>query len=164
MGREFDISHVFTKCNASDFWDGYQPMSMPIMHISELGSESPAMAKTTGSPIMQTVLSLVDNQPCPLNYSAVEDKGKNFAIPEFVVIDTNNDEFNARILNTDPSAVMRRFRFLDVSSLPEFRKENSVSIDPRKSLEQGGDLLDRYQFHFYEKVPVGGTKYRKTRS
>ncbi len=145
-GREFSENQMFSRCTTSQYWDQYDPDTKPFIHMSELGSMSKKQAEMHGDAILSEVLSLVDGLPFACDMSAVEDKGKVFARPEMILIDTNNPDLHVKELMYSEGAVKRRFIVIDASVLPEFRVEGSTALDSRKSMAAGPNYLDRYNF------------------
>jgi hypothetical protein len=145
-GREYDDTQVFSRCTTSQYWDHYDPNTKPFIHMSELGNMSKKQAETHGDAILSELLSLVDGLPFPCDMSAVEDKGKVFARPELILVDTNNAEMHVKQLMFSPGAVKRRFIYINVEVLPEFRADGTTALDSAKSMAAGPNYLDRYIF------------------
>jgi hypothetical protein len=166
-GRKFDESHMYNRSRTSEYWEGYNPISHPIIHCSELGNMSVNMAKMQIDETLIELNSLIDGLPFNCDM-AFDGKGKVYACPEFVIIDTNNIDMHIREQMFCPSAMFRRFLFLDVSVIGEFREENCTSLDKSISFAAGGNLLDRYYFDAFtyganEKVAVRKDKFGHAR-
>jgi hypothetical protein len=145
-GRDFDPSHIFPRSSTSQYWEGYKPFSHNIVHYSEVARFSENMTSTAGDSQLDEIISLVDSLTFYPDM-AFGDKGKVPAFPELVIGDTNNESLNAGILYYCPEAYRRRFIFIEVIVLPEYRKENSHAIDSEKSRQGEGHILDRYTFN-----------------
>jgi hypothetical protein len=156
--REHSEDFVYTRNVDDEFWENYDPESHPYIHIPELGNESRGAAQTRGISGIGEVQLLNDASAYPVKM-AFDKKGKVFADPEIIVIDTNNADMNANVLMHDPTALYRRFVYVHVEVLEEFRNRGSVTLDVEKSLRAGGMLMDRYMFTVYERVPEGGHRY-----
>jgi DNA polymerase III delta prime subunit len=162
VGRTFSPEHIWSKPRTSQYWDGYQPASHPFLHISEAGNKAPSLVSKTGDDIITEITSLVDSLPFSCDMSSVEDKGKFYADPELVLIDTNNKTLNAEKLSICPSAIMRRFLHVEVKVKKEFMRDGSTSIDYTKSMDAGGNILDRYVWDIYEALPVGNMSFNRS--
>lgn len=149
-GRRFESSHVFERVTSSDYWDGYNPSSTPYVHYSELGNTSVNLVRTKGDPVIAELTSVVDNAPMSLNMSSVEDKGRVYCAPELVLIDTNNPNMNLDSLVSNPSAYRRRFLYIEPVVKQEFRKKNSLAIDPTIPSD---DPYDKWTFDVYRLDP-----------
>jgi hypothetical protein len=160
-GQVFDERQVFSKVASSEYYEGYEPHSHNIIHISESGGLSVAQAQRRGDKTMDEFCSLVDSLPMPLNMAGVESKGKVYALPEMVITDTNNPNMNLKELYSNPAAHERRWIYIEVQVKPEYRKHNSPSLDPKKSFAAGGDMLDRWDFTVYRKIPESSKKSNK---
>jgi len=166
-GRNFEESHIFNRSKTSEYWEGYNPISHPIIHCSEMGNMSTNMAKMQLDETLIELNSLIDGLPFNCDM-AFDGKGKVYACPELVIIDTNNIEMHIHDQMFCPSAMFRRFLFIDVSVIGEFREENCTSLDKEASLSAGGNLLDRYYFDAFTygangKVPVRKNKFTHAR-
>lgn len=132
-GRAHSVSHVYTRIASSDYWECYQPYSHPIIRFSEVASQTKARAKMGGDTVLEEITSLIDTLSFPCN-TAFGDKGKVFARPELVVMDTNNDSLNLNETNYAPAAARRRFLFVEPKVKPMYRKLGCEEIDPEKAL------------------------------
>lgn len=148
-GRVFTPDYVFPRVVSSDYWEGYKPLSQPIIHYSELGNKKKELVERSGDDVTLELCSVIDSMPYVVNMAAAEDKGKVYCMPELVVLDTNNPGLNLDSLTSNPAAVRRRFISIVPEVLPEFRKLNSCEIDPVKSFSAGGDIMDRWKFTVY---------------
>jgi hypothetical protein len=149
-GEVFDESMVFTRVATSNYWDGYR--SQPIIHYTEVGNEHASLVKNDG--VIGELLKVLDTSPYPLDMSDVKDKGKYYCVPDLVMIDTNNKFLHVDRLAMEPSATLRRFLFIGMSVLSDFRVQGGVSIDVAKSLAAGGNIKDRYRWTVTEVVPT----------
>ncbi len=119
-GRKFAPSLMYTR--VGEFWEGYQPFCHPYIHYSEGGKMKKSQARAKGDPINDELLSVIDNLPYPVNM-AFKDKGKIFALPEMVLIDTNNPSLNFEEMYENPAAFRRRFIYIE----PKVRAAWSVT-------------------------------------
>jgi hypothetical protein len=147
-GRKFDVSHIFSKNPNANFYEGYFPFSNPIIRFSEVARSSDNMVKVRGDDELHELVSLVDTLPYTVDM-AFGDKGKVYAFPELILADTNNEHLHAKLLYKCPQAYLRRLVVLKVSVLDQFRKDDSNRIDPVKSADAGGHILDRYHWQMY---------------
>jgi hypothetical protein len=154
MGRPFEDSQVFARNKNTTYWEGYIPYAQHIIYYTELGNESKSYIKTRGDPILNEIQSLVDSNPYPVDM-AFDNKGKFFAVPEVIAIDTNNRELHVGELMYSKSAIRRRFLYIDVSVLKPFRSAKGTGIDIKKSIEAGGNYLNRYNFRCTRYAPNG---------
>lgn len=152
MNREFHHSHVFPRNLATEYWDGYDPISTPYVHYSEVGSTTKAIASRTGDPSAKELTSVVDSLPFRCNMSDVKDKGITPCRPEMVVVDTNNENMNFEQFVNNPSAYLRRFVFIRPRVKDEFRKEGTGQLDPAKT---GDRYYDKWLFDVVRKEPQG---------
>jgi hypothetical protein len=158
MGRKFDHSHVFERNLATEYWDGYDPISTPYVHYSEVGSLAKNIAKQRGDPAAKELTSVVDSLPYRCNMSDVKDKGVVPCRPEMVIIDTNNDTMNFPEFVSNPAAYMRRFLFIEPHVKEEYRKEGSFMLDPRKDSIR---YYDKWTFRVFRRIPTSITKWRE---
>jgi len=154
--RIYSPDVVYNRAPKSKYWTGYDPIIQPIIHIPEVGSISHVLAQK-GDETIDELLMLIDNSPyCP-DQASIEEKGKNYAMPELVVIDTNNPEMNLNVIMAAPAAVRRRFLYIEAQVKEEYRKKGGVSLDTTLletlSLENKMDLWD---FRIYEQMPQDG--------
>jgi hypothetical protein len=104
------------------------------------------MTSTAGDSQLDEIISLVDSLTFYPDM-AFGDKGKVPAFPELVIGDTNNESLNAGILYYCPVAYRRRFIFIEVIVLPEYRKEKRAKrMSDRAAARKGintesGDIL-----------------------
>lgn len=146
--REFKDSHIFPRSATSQYWEGYMPYSHPIIHYSEVARFSKNHTASHGDSQIDELVSLIDSLTFRPDM-AFGEKGKICALPELVLLDTNNKSLNADILYACPVAFRRRFVFVVPKVKDEFKQDNSTSIDPEKSMAAGGHMLDRYTFDVY---------------
>lgn len=158
-GRRYDPSCVFEKPFSTDYWDGYDPWTHTILHVSEPGSMNENLAKVRGDDGVKELLSIVDSAPYALNYAAVEDKGKIHCLVEGVVIDTNNPGMNLELTYCNPAAYRRRFMYIRPTVRPEFCKEHSVELDPTKGKPE--DYFNKWTFDVYVMHAVSTTQSRR---
>jgi len=162
-GREFSSHDVYSKPRSTDYFEGYDPISHPYIHYPEVGNVSKDMIGKQSDRTLLEINSLSDSLPFSVD-RAFEDKGKVFAAPEMLIIDTNNLELNAKEQMFDPKAIFRRFDFIQISVLPEFRKDprdTRSGIDPDKSFSSEREYLDKYKFEFMEYKEKANTRNGK---
>lgn len=157
-GRKFQSTHVFHRRPDTQYWNGYDPQSQPVIHYSEPGALHRSIAMTRGDPTMSEFLSLVDNQPFPCDMADVESKGKVYAMPELVVMDCNDPSMNLDVLVNNPAAIRRRIMYVRPTVKQEFLQEGSCRIDTLKSLNSETPILDRWNFDVYKLEPVDNKK------
>lgn len=153
-GRVFEPNHMFSKPTSQEYYDGYT--LQPIIHFSELGNLNKQQVVANGDTNLSELLSLVDTLPLALPMADVKLKGKVFASPELVLVDTNNPTLNIQHLMHAPGANYRRFVFIKVEVLPEFRLEGG-QLDVAASLNATSDIMDRYEFTMYNYKLRGNT-------
>jgi hypothetical protein len=159
MGRVWERSHVFPRDKVDEYWEGYCTYSKPIVHYSELGCGVPDQGSKE-STLCQELLGVIDSQNkfAPMAFG---EKGKIRIEPELVGVDSNNPLLGFTDYMNFPAASLRRFVFVEVTVLPQFRKSDSTSIDPDKCIEAGGHSLDRYTWNVYRYEPIDGKKSTK---
>ncbi len=145
----FNDYMMYSRSRSSEYMEGYNSASMPYMHYSEVGNESKQMAQQQIADYFIELNSICDSLPFQCNM-AFALKGEVYAEPEVVIIDTNNRDMWISVWTNCKSAFYRRFIFVDVAVLPEFRMEGTTAIDPLKSFEAGGNMMDRYSFKITE--------------
>jgi hypothetical protein len=153
-GREYDSSHVYHRQALEEYWSGYQPASNPIIHYSEPGSLHRKIAESRGDPVMNEILSVIDNQPYMCSMAEVENKGKVFVMPELVLMDCNDPTMNIDVVVNNPAAVKRRMLYIRPTVKPEFRKSGTCRMDQVRSLSSNIPILDRWTFDVYRMEPV----------
>jgi hypothetical protein len=121
-GREFSPSHIFHRIVTSEYWEGYQPYSQPIIHYSELGNIKPKIAAAQGDKPTAEITSLMDTLPYFVDM-AFGEKGKTCAQPELVLSDTNNPDLNLEVMYKNSSAIKRRFVYIEPIVKEQFRKK-----------------------------------------
>lgn len=145
-GRVFDDSHIFHRSITSQYWEGYDPDSHPIIHYSEIGNVSAKIAMSQGDPIVTELTSLIDSMPFPVDM-AFDDKGKVFACPELVMADTNSPDLNLEYIVKNPAAYKRRFLYIEPKVKGEFRIVGGCGMDKNKSLSSELPPMDRWLFN-----------------
>jgi hypothetical protein len=156
FGRTFDHGMVYERNKASEYWDQYDPWSMPYIHISELGGLHSNIAKSKGDPALTEVCSLVDSQPFPVNMAVAEKKGKVFANPELVVVDTNNSHLNASHCVSNPAAVMRRFLFIRPTVIAQYATEDGRI---NTAITDKDTFYKKWTFDVYLRTPLNNVQY-----
>lgn len=156
-GRVYDPCHVFERVVISPYWDGYDPVGTPIIHLSEVGSTAANIVRTRGDPAVQELTSLVDTLPFVCNMSSVEDKGRVSCLAELVVVDTNNPNLNLEYIVTNPSAYARRFIYIEPTVKQKYVKKGTSALDPKIE----GEFYDKWTFKVSTKVPIN-LKHSKT--
>lgn len=161
LGIEYKAGLMYVKGSATPYWDGYNPLTNPVIFMSELGSMSKSQAVKQGDPTLVELLSLVDKNPFPCNMAECSEKGRIYADPKLVLADCNNAGLHAKELMYSSGAVMRRFIFMHVEVKPEFCVEGGTALDVDKSFAAGGNLMDRYIFTFKKHYPSGNASLEK---
>lgn len=151
---KFTPDVIYHRTIGTTYWEGYDPWSQYCIHYSEIGATARKIAESQGDPQTAELTTVVDSQPMTVDM-AFEGKGKVYAHPGVVVIDTNNPELNLKYIVNNPAAYMRRFIFIKPSVLPQFRKDGSPALDPEKALAYDGLPMDLYTFDVYLEVPDG---------
>jgi len=152
MNREYNENGIYHK-DTGDFWANFQSFEHWCIHMSELGNMHLNLLKNKGDPRINELLSICDNIPYTLN-TPFEDKGTVRCLAELVLIDTNIWNMQADMLFAYTSAILRRFLFIEPSVKMQYRKHDSVSINP--DLCNEGDFMDRWTFDVYIHVPTVG--------
>jgi len=153
-GRPFNYDQVYTKCKTTDFWECYNPLAHPYLHLSEQGNISREQARKLGDPTLTEFNSLVDTLPFQCN-TAFTNKGTVFAAFDFIGLDTNNENMHIQDLMYSHTALFRRLLYVRFEVQPEFRLPNSTALDVKKSIAAVGNLLDRYIVTAYIRRPNG---------
>lgn len=148
LGRDYNPRYVYHKNKSSQFWDAYDPATMPYLHLSEVGNLQPNVAATMGDPSVLELLSLIDSQPYCVNQAKLEDKGKSWVKFEAIVVDTNCPEMNIATLFKNSAAYKRRFIQIDVRVKEKYAKA-SGQIDTSK-LDDGSQFFDKWDFDVTE--------------
>jgi hypothetical protein len=151
---------VYTRNSEAEHWDGYDPVCNPIIHIPEAGSKHENIIKNQGSVVMDEILSLVDSSPYPVHMAELESKGKTYAQPKMVVIDTNNETMGVEITQSNPAAVLRRFIFIEPIVKHKFRVEAGTALDPTK-VKNSSNPMDLWTFNIHIKVPKSSKEFTK---
>lgn len=161
-GVGFKDTQIFNRKPDVRHWDGYDPNSHPAIFYSEVGNKNASQIQREGDKTITEINSLMDTMPysCEMAFS---DKGKIFAAPEIVVIDTNNPTLNLDLLISNASAIKRRFIFIEQRVKEEFRSQDgSCGIDFAKSMNSSNDFMDKWTFTVTEEKPVDNKATIKT--
>jgi len=142
---KFENGMLFSKGRETDYWEGYDPSSMPFILMSELGNTSNVLSMREVDKELISLQSLCDSLPFICNMAFLE-KGKIYADPKVVIVDTNNPDLHLDKQVFCEAAFKRRIWYLHVRVKTEFTVSNGTAIDKKKSLEAGGNILDRYLF------------------
>ncbi len=148
---------VFTRNVDVTHWDGYDPVAQPIIHIPEVGSEAKSIVAAKGSVVLNELLSIVDSSPYPVNMAELESKGRVYAHPKMVVVDTNNEEMNVQYTQSNPAAVLRRFVFIEPFVKEKYRINGGVALDPSK-IGDSDNPMDLWTFNVRIKNPKSATE------
>jgi len=159
MNRQYSEHQNFHRIKSSDFWECYDTFVHNVVHYSELGDQTAALAKQMGDDIIKELTSVIDNVPLPLNV-AFEDKGKVFFNAEMVIADTNNPSLNLKHFVSNPAAFLRRFLFITVEVKDEFRVEGGCGIDVNKC-DDDLRMMDRFLFTIHWEKQIDNTKSEK---
>lgn len=151
-GRGFDEQQIFNRVVTSQYWQAFEAESQDIVHYSELGNLNQFLVKKTGDPVVMELTSLIDGLPFPVDMAAVDDKGKTFAKPGLVLIDTNNPSLNLGDLVCNVAAYQRRFIYIEVKVQPRYCKPDTCQIDTAKVLREAPDPLDVWLFKVHTVV------------
>jgi hypothetical protein len=145
---EFNEQMIYSKARNSPFWEGHDPAEQFCVHLSEMGNEHLQHTRTTKNDNLLELNSLHDSLPMLLNMAELSSKGKVYARPKLLIVDTNNRDMwiSEQFGKMSRAAMYRRFLFLDCEILPEFKQVGTTAIDSEKSFAAGGNLLDRYNF------------------
>lgn len=146
MGRTYDDSQKFTRVKTSEYWEGYDPMSHPVVRFPELATDHLNIVKSQGDPLIAELTAVVDSQPYTVDM-AFEGKGKIFVLAELVIADTNNESLNLDHLVQNPAAYRRRFIYIVPTVKPQYRKSGSNQID--SDIPAEGHAMDKWFFDVY---------------
>lgn len=160
MNRDFDMSHIYSRVMTSQYWDGYQPFSQYMIHYSEVGNIATKLAQMQGDPVIKELTSLIDSLPFPTDQSAVDNKGKIFAHPEFVYCDTNNQWMNLNVMVVNPAAYFRRFIFVEQKVKPQYKLDMGSGIDPIKASRSPDPDMDRWIWTVTRCTPTNNTTFQ----
>lgn len=152
-GREYESTQMYSRDPTSDFWAGYEPLSQPGIHYSEPGATHRSIAKMRGDPTIEELLRVVDNQPMLANMADVESKGKVYIMPEYVVLDCNDDALNLNVILNNPAAIRRRFIFIEPQVKQQYQFNGSCRLDMAKALSSDTPSMDRWTFNLYTQEP-----------
>lgn len=153
-GRTFEPRHIYHRVMTSQYWEGYQPMSHRIVHYSEVGNAREELVRAKGDPAIMEITSLIDNNPYVVDM-AFDGKGKNYAMPDLVIADTNSPDLNLKVLVKNWSAYQRRFLYIEPRVKSAFCKDGSTSLDSQKCFDSDLPEMDRWTFSVYYYVPKG---------
>lgn len=157
-GRIFHDSHVYCRTKGSDFFDGHNPLSEYIITYSEMANTSVAFAKTQRDTYMEEMNSIIDSRKFSLNMARLEDKGRCFAMPELVTLDTNNPGLHLEHTVSNPAALRRRFLTVELTVKECYRKEGSCELDFDKANASDGFWLDLYNFNLYSYESINASQ------
>ncbi len=132
MGRVHHESHIYARQATEEYWSGYNPKSQNIIHYSELGSAHRNIVKQQGDTVIDEFLSVCDSLPYMCNMADLESKGKIYALPELILIDTNIDDMNLKVLKNNPAAVERRILYVEPIVKEQYKQNGSCEIDHAK--------------------------------
>jgi hypothetical protein len=154
-GRVFNRTHMFSRNSSDQYMSGYDALSNPIFHYSELGSLHKSIASKQGDPILREYLSVCDSLPMRANMAELSEKGM-LVCPEMVILDCNDPELNADVTCNNPAAIRRRPIYIDVTVKHDVRKDGFGTLDRQKAkqlVEEGRKRMDMYNFDVYRMVP-----------
>lgn len=152
--KTFDLSLVYNRNVKEKFWSGHDPLTQPIIHMPELGSVKKEIAEKQGDDSLNELLVLIDNSPYCAEKAEAEEKGKCWVMPELVVVDTNVPEMNISATQNAPSAIKRRFLYVECFLKPEYKSVVGNSLDSQKVAEiNPKDKMDLWNFKIYREVP-----------
>lgn len=155
MYRKYDYSDslIYHRNTLDDYWTNHNPAIQPIIHFPELGSLSSNIAKSMGDPALAEMLMVSDTQPYSANQAALEDKGKCHLRPEMVIIDCNQPDMNIHLTLNNPAAIRRRFVYIHPVVKVEYRKTDSMALDPSKIPLDKEFKNDLFDFTIYREDP-----------
>jgi hypothetical protein len=156
-GDVYDGSMIFRRTKTSDYMEGYDADSKPYIHYGEVGSVSKQIARTKGDPLASELLEMVDNCALPVDMAGLPFKGKNFARPQLVVIDTNNSNMNFDVISFAPAAEYRRFFFIEIKVKSEFRKPGRTTLDSTIP----GEHFDKWLYRLTKREPDGNENFKE---
>lgn len=155
-GRMFKEEFIYTR--NGEFWEGYAPFSHPYVHYPEAGKKKSSQALSKGDETMDELLAVIDNLSFPVNM-AFKDKGKIFALPEMVIIDTNNSSLNLDQLYENPAAFRRRFLYVEPSVVAQYSTTGEVGGDFDKEAKGAAEAgTDAWVFNVYTMSPKDNLK------
>lgn len=153
--REHSKFHEFAIDRNSEYFEGYQPDSHAVIRVSEVGNVAPSILKNKGDFIIQFICSLADSQPVLMN-QAFEGKGKIYACPDIIAMDTNVKTFGAEHCVANPAAVWRRGHYVQVRVKSEYANQYGM-LDVTKALKAPRPM-DPFLFTLEKYVAEGVTK------
>lgn len=155
--RQYSDALTFHRVMSSQYWEGYLPYSHPYIHFSEVAGDKPENLKGGGDPIIKELTSLIDTQPFTPDV-AFDLKGKVFALPELVLVDTNNPGMNFDALYVNPAAYRRRFLYIEPKVKEQYLNvDGSSGIDYSKTDDESR-FMDRWVFEVYYLHPMVNSK------
>jgi hypothetical protein len=110
---EPDHNKLFIRNGDTDYWDG-APDDMRGIILDDLGQWAPRLNENG---MYKEILRMINSQPYPLNYAAVEDKGKHYFNAGIVLGTTNvgarnvHQDLGAGHVFNCPAALARRFQY-----------------------------------------------------
>lgn len=132
----YDPDMMYMKAPGNKYWDGYKPSQHPIIFISEAASQPEAVVKKQGDDCLAEVTRLMDRHRYNCTMASLDDKGKTFARPDLIIMETNKKDLNLdKGAVGNPNAIRRRFVWIEVATKSQFRKEGSNTADPYKIQE-----------------------------
>ena len=156
-GRPFSKDQVYTRIPDSPYWECHNPDAQKYIKYTEVANLNSKIVARSGDPIISEINSLMDTEPYPLN-TAFESKGKVFANPEIVIMDTNTENLNAKESVNNPAAILRRFLVVRCVVKDEYKKPSPLcGLDPEKALKNG--RMDMWHFEIVWKHPRNNTEY-----
>lgn len=152
MKRKYSDRYMFARTLTSDYWEGYDPLSQPYIHYSEVGATHSNIVKSQGDPIITELTSLVDGTAysCDMAFAG---KGMTYANPELVLADTNCPDLNLRFLVKNPAAYERRFFYVQPKVKPQFVDSVGLGLDKVKAAAES-DPYSLWTFDVYRFVPT----------
>jgi len=158
MGRDFDPSCIYARQATEEYWSGYEPKSQPIIHYSEVGSKHKNIVKNQGDQVVDELLSVCDSLPYSCNMADLESKGKVFASPELILIDTNVSDMNLSELKNNPAAIKRRFIYVVPSVKKEYRQAGACQLDTDKvKMNPPKHKRDIWKIDVFREIPESNT-------
>lgn len=153
-GYPVDNSTYFA--NPKDkYFSNYNPAT-PCVVVDDLGDQAPSLKQVDES--LARLIRMVNNVPYMVEQADVESKGRTPFLSHVVIGSTNVEDLNVRHFAATPAAVLRRFKFVEVTVKPEFLTPGTTMLDVDKATAN-----PHASFHtltVFEWL-VNGTSYRR---
>lgn len=145
LGFEYDPKRVISK-DMFDKYDSTMTSDVLGLFMDDLGVQKPDQAPEA---LNAVIIKFLNNVAAQAVKAELAGKGQVFVDPKCVIATSNFPDLGIGPFTDKPEAAMGRFDHVHMEVRPEFRKNDSVCLDPTK-VPLGADLADVWSFDILE--------------